>query len=188
VQRMGRQVIALDSLPWQIRTSIETGETAKQVCPRCDGGSSNERSLYIRYGDDDVVTLKCYRVSCGWFALLLADGSAEVTRKKVRQGRLYREPTRPVDGKAAATLGIEYGLAVDSFENRWRLSDDREWLVMSIRDPYGRERGHHGTAVSRLVVRQYQFPSCRSRGRRAIRVSLVPVGLQFRSPSGHRHV
>lgn len=137
---MRRSVIALDSLPAGIAQAIEAGDTRKHVCPRCDGGRSSETSLHVRYSDDGVVRLKCYRASCGWFALLLADGAAEVTRKKIKQGRLYRDPTVPVDESARDMLASAYGL--HGYESRWRLSEDGQTLVMSIRDPCGMERGH----------------------------------------------
>ena len=137
---MRRSVIARDSLPTGIAQAIEAGDTRKHVCPRCDGGQSRETSLHVRYSDDGVVRLKCYRASCGWFALLLNDGTAEVTRKKLKQGRLYRDPTIPIDEDARDLLASAYGL--HGYGDRWRLSTDGQTLVLSIRDAYGLERGH----------------------------------------------
>lgn len=152
-----RSVIALDSLPHQVRRAVEAGDTTKQVCPRCDGGQSGETSLYIRYDDDGVVRLKCYRASCGWFALLLNDGTAEVTRKKVRPASVYREPVLPVDARGRATLMVDYGLNRAVYADRWRMTEDGEVLVMSIRSPYYEERGHQTRTLYRDEKRCFTY-------------------------------
>lgn len=41
------------------------GSSPHEVCPVCNGGSSNEKTFVIRRVAHDIITFRCYRASCG---------------------------------------------------------------------------------------------------------------------------
>lgn len=139
---MALTVIALDALPGYIRDALASG-VDRVKCPRCGGGTSGESSLSIRPKDDGVLSLWCYRSSCGFKALSVLDSSAKFTAKKLKEATVYREATRPVTLEHGTILIADYGLRVDTWtEHGWRSAVTGDWLVMPIRDCFGREIGH----------------------------------------------
>jgi len=45
--------------------SLERGESVRMVCPFCNGGSSNEKSLSIHHNEDGAILFFCHRDRCG---------------------------------------------------------------------------------------------------------------------------
>jgi hypothetical protein len=45
-------------------SELQPGETTHELCPVCDGGSSNEKSLAITRADDGNLLYVCHRASC----------------------------------------------------------------------------------------------------------------------------
>jgi len=139
-----------DALPDYIQTAIDSG-SIREVCPRCDGGSTRESCLSIRYSEDAVTTFKCFRSTCGWFGMTAMDNRARVETKKLKVGRVYRNPTIPLQGNYVSILRDRYQLRRASADGHgWRISEHGEELVMPVLDRYGRERGH--------VTRTFETP------------------------------
>jgi DNA primase len=137
-------------------TINDGGERA--LCPRCAGGTSGEHSLSIRYAEDGVISLKCFRATCGFFGFTLLDPNAEFSRKRVKQATPYREPTRPLDKNVQATLSVDFGLDFGEAQRHgWRLTEDRRTLVLPIRDPYGGVRGHITRTLYETPKRVYTY-------------------------------
>lgn len=132
-------LLTLSSLPEYLRDAIQNNVRA--VCPKCDGGRSREQSLSIRQ-DDRVVSMKCYRASCGWYALAAMESGARVVSKPIKKVTVYRDETKPL-GKYLCSQLASYGLDISTWHTHgWRTDVRTErTLVMPVRDPYGGERG-----------------------------------------------
>ena len=156
---MSRTVVARNALPDYLQRALDAG-SEREVCPRCDGGTDHESSLSIRpdRGGEGVVTMKCFRASCGWFGITLLDGTVQYDLKKIKQGNVYRDPIQPIDMQAYDTLVAGYGLMLTEWEKHgWGLNERGDALVMPIRDHYGRERGHITRTVYEDKKRVYTY-------------------------------
>lgn len=78
----------------------ERGATVREICPRCGGGSSRERSLSLTLTDQGYLLWNCHRASCGfrgkkpvWGVIELADRAAPKKQPKVFQGELTALPS-----------------------------------------------------------------------------------------------
>ena len=156
---MTRTVVARNALPQYLQDAMDAGSD-REVCPRCDGGTHRERSLSIRpdRGGEGVVTFKCFRATCGWFAITLVDKNAVYDMKKVKQGRVYRDPTLPLDDTAVSSLIVDYGLDPAHFTRHgWRMTEDARTLVIPVWDAWGRERGHITRSLYETPKRVYTY-------------------------------
>lgn len=135
-------ILMLDALSPELRQAIAQVD-ARTLCPKCDGGRGREVSLSIRTSADGVVTMKCYRASCGWFGLTMTDTDAGFAFKRSKPARVYRDPTIPLQGKTKRMLANGYGLDRELMDyHGWRLNERGTTLVMPVRDPFGRTLGH----------------------------------------------
>jgi hypothetical protein len=133
-------VLLFANLPESLRDDIGNG-VDRAMCPRCDGGSSKERSLSVRQDGIGVLKLKCWRASCGWYGISVTDKNAKLQSRQVKPPSVYRDETQPLGAKMRAVLTLDYGCSVrKAKEHGWRQNGNT--LVMCIRDPYGQERGH----------------------------------------------
>ena len=58
-------ILTLNRLPDYLQDALRS-QRGREVCPKCDGGSTREESLSIRPRDDGVITkLSCWRATCG---------------------------------------------------------------------------------------------------------------------------
>jgi hypothetical protein len=139
-----REIRSLDSLPEYVRQMIEQPAMgSKTICPVCNGGRTGEISLSVRQVDDGpLVKLSCWRATCNWYCYV-GDAGLRLERKKLKEGRVYMEPTAKVSRWMKDQLASDYGLKASYWdEHGWRQAVDRNELVMPVLDQYGRERGH----------------------------------------------
>ncbi len=144
-------ILTLDKLPDYLQEALRN-HRGREVCPKCDGGSTREESLSIRPLDDDVLLkLSCWRATCGWYAYVGGVDVKAVT-KKVKPGSVYREPICGTSGTELGHMLVsQYGLTPGKwYAHGWGTSEDGKTLVMPVRDPYGRTRGH--------VTRTFDIP------------------------------
>lgn len=156
---MTRTVVARNALPDYLQAALDAG-SQREVCPRCDGGTDRESSLSIRpdQGGEGVITMKCFRASCGWFGITLLDGTVQYDLKKIKLGNVYRDPILTLAGNCASNLIVDYGLNPEQWrEHGWGMNEARNALVMPIRDHYGRERGHITRTVYEDKKRVYTY-------------------------------
>jgi len=152
-----RHVTAISALPQYMQDVIASGAD-RCVCPRCDGGTHRESSLSIRTTDSGVVTFKCFRASCGWYGLTVADPNAIFEQKKIKIGRVYRDPTHPLAGHIADSMVIDYGLKLPLLHQRgWRQNEARDTLIIPVRDRNGLEIGCITRTVMLPEKRVYTF-------------------------------
>lgn len=86
------------------------------------------------------------------------DERADVTRRKVKEARVYDTPTIPLQGEPLSRLIADYGLSKGQMmAHGWRLSEDGNWLVMPVRDPYGLDRGLITRTVYETPKRVYTY-------------------------------
>ena len=147
-------VLLYDALPDTLRTAIDHAYD-RTLCPKCDGGRSRERSLSIRQSEDGVLKLKCFRASCGWFALSMTDPDARLQTKRLKPPSVYRDEIRSLATATDLTLchkirsdySCNLGLAID---HGWGQNERGDTLIMPVRSPYGEVRGH--------VTRTFDMP------------------------------
>jgi hypothetical protein len=120
-------------------SSLQLGETIREICPRCDGGSSREKSLTITLGENGLVW-NCFRAKCDESG---SNGSGNHTPseskplvKKVRRFEGTTKALRDTDKSRIKAL--------------WGISDPLYWyftpdlggrIAMSIRSPTYAHRG-----------------------------------------------
>ncbi len=143
-------MLTVDRLPDYLQEALRN-HSGREVCPKCDGGSTREESLSIRPLDDGVIhKLSCWRATCGWYAYVGGVGAKAVT-KNVKTGSVYREETWPIDVLVETRLGQAYGLKRSVYSmHGWTQDAVGRTLIMPVRDPYGRTRGH--------VTRTFDIP------------------------------
>ena len=134
-------ILTVDRLPEYLQDALRN-HRGREVCPKCDGGSTREESLSIRPLDDGLIhKLSCWRATCGWYAFVGGVDVKSVT-KKVKTGSVYRDETFPLR-VLGHKLGSTYGLGhLHMLAHGWTEDGTGTTLVMPVRDPYGRIRGH----------------------------------------------
>lgn len=123
----------------ELASSLEPGTTIRELCPRCNGGSTNELSLSITTTEDSHVLWQCHRSSC-----------TEKGRTDGVQG-----PDSVI--RAAKRRSVFFGKTVDlspehlaRINELWGITDPKHWwwtdehmgrVCMSIRSPKYVHRG-----------------------------------------------
>ena len=135
-------ILTLDRLPNYLQEALRN-HSGREVCPKCDGGSTCEESLSIRSLDDGVIhKLSCWRATCGWYAYV-GGVDVKVVTRKVKPGSVYRDPALPLSFELREMLAYTYGLKpLFITAHGWSEAESTATLVMPVRDPYGRTRGH----------------------------------------------
>jgi len=125
-----------------VAESMELGETLRQVCPSCLGGSSNEKSMTITVFPNSVVKYNCFRENCpshvhGSFILgagLASTGSQENTN------RVFK-PVLPKRAKFDGTT-----LPLTDFEREWIY---KAWGI--VNPPYWYHTNDYGGRIAMSV-------------------------------------
>lgn len=120
-------------------SELQPGETIHDLCPVCEGGSSNEKSLAITRADDGNLLYVCHRASCNAKGGTKGMGTpyVSVAAKKVR--KRFEGELQPLS---------EWKLK--KIHELWGISDPPAWywtpsyggrVAMSIRSPKYMHRG-----------------------------------------------
>jgi hypothetical protein len=134
-------VLLYDALPDTLRQDISNG-LDRSLCLKCDGGRSRERSLSIRPRDDGVISLRCWRASCSWYALTMTDPNARLQTKQLKPPQVYRDAILPLN-VLQERIEYDYGCDIEAARHHgWGENADGSQLVMPIRAPYSGLRGH----------------------------------------------
>lgn len=135
-------VLLASSLPASLHDAVSRGPDTRELCPRCNGGTSCEQSLDVRHKGGGVVTLKCYRASCDWYAVVVSHSDAKIVSTRIKPPKIYREPTTTIGPIKASELRAAYGVLPGPFRaHGWRIGPRGE-LVMPVRGPFKTLRGH----------------------------------------------
>lgn len=121
-------------------SDLNLGETLRDVCPLCGGGSQSEKSLAITRSEDGSLLYVCHRASCsakgGTSKLGLSSQSTLVPEKK---RKVFDGEVRPLPE-----------LYLDIIYKLWGISEPRHWyytpyaggrVAMSVRSPKYMHRG-----------------------------------------------
>lgn len=123
-----------------LAAEMELGETIRCVCPRCNGGSSQEKSLTITLGEDGSLVWNCFRAKCD---------ESGATGNKTDIPRSTKKSEKPVKRFSGETVPLsEERLRL--IEAKWGITDPPYWywtpsyggrVAMSIRSPKFMHRG-----------------------------------------------
>ena len=121
---------------------LPLGETARQiVCPRCRGGSSNEKSLSITRVDDGLL-YKCHRASCGAAGKVFSSGviaEHRETERKPEKKLGHPEPLTDINEEWLEYLCSKYGVDEELItNNRVMMCPQRNTVVFPCHDTEGR--------------------------------------------------
>lgn len=122
-------------------SELTLGDTTRELCPRCGGGSSGEKSLTITLNEDGVVW-NCFRASC----------SEKGTTNREARSNTKTKP-EPVPKRVRRFEGTTVPLSeqlLERIESMWGITDPPYWywtpdlggrIAMSIRSPKYVHRG-----------------------------------------------
>lgn len=153
MERITQQILLYGS-------GLQPGENTREVCPRCDGGSDQEKSLSITLGEDGVLRWQCFRAKCEGVkgtsetigTQVIPTSQSIPIDKKPRRFEGKTQPLRDVDRARIRTLwGIE------NPEHWYWTNDLGGRIAMSIRSPKYTHRGWvmrdmRGTAAHKAIT------------------------------------
>lgn len=117
--------------------SLGEGQTVREICPRCGGGSSSEKSLGVTRKDGGVVW-QCFRAKCGYKGAIGSHGQPAVTIKAPKK-RVWEGQTMPFAEDHAQRIRELWNM--DPPESWWWTTDYGGRVAMSIRSPRYTHRG-----------------------------------------------
>lgn len=119
---------------------LELGETTREVCPTCGGGSTKEKSLSITQTPEGLVW-QCFRAKCSERGGTSRGGTApplKIAAPEKKRRAVFDGITKPLDERH-----------LERVHKLWRISDPPHWwyapergrVAMSIRGPKYTHRG-----------------------------------------------
>ena len=120
---------------------LQPGDTLREVCPRCEGGSTNEKSLSISMLEDGDIVWQCFRAHCEEKNGASGDGS-HLTRKVVpvlKPRKVFEGTTQALSEGDLAQLEELWGISEPPYW--WYTPDYGGRIAMSIRSPKYAHRG-----------------------------------------------
>lgn len=137
---------------YSIASGLAPGEQWRGVCPRCEGGSSGERSFSVTVNEDSTILYQCFRNKCDARGALNGDGT--VVRTEERRA--------PIPKKVWAGEVLPIPDEVREWVNQtWHMEPPDDWgwttdycgrLTFPVRDVYGARRGWVLRAIDRAVT------------------------------------
>ena len=123
-----------------LASSMDLGDTLRELCPRCEGGSTREKSLSITLTEDGQLLWQCFRANC--------------TEKRGASGRkvIVSATAKPekVRAKFEGTTKALSDYHLAQIKSMWGIEDPPYWyytpdyggrIAMSIRGPKYNHRG-----------------------------------------------
>lgn len=118
---------------------MEAGDSLRELCPFCGGGSSREKSLSITLDDSGVLLWKCFRASCGKGGKKLLWGICQDYASRPKKlGKTFTGLLEPLSKTQVELIGETYGLDIP---NSWRSAPEYSRLYIPVIGPRGEERG-----------------------------------------------
>jgi len=120
-------------------SSLGLGDTVRELCPRCNGGSTNEKSLSITLSEDGNLLWQCFRAKCP---------ESGTTSPQIRSNSGLRKVVKRVlfEGKVEPLNDAQLQRIVEL----WGIHEPLHWywtpehggrVAMSIRSPKYMHRG-----------------------------------------------
>lgn len=123
-----------------LASSMDLGDTLRELCPRCEGGSTREKSLSITLTEDGHLLWQCFRANC-------TEKRGASGRKVIVSNMVVAEKVRKKFEGTTKALS-DYHLA--QLKSMWGIEDPPYWyytpdyggrIAMSIRGPKYNHRG-----------------------------------------------
>lgn len=112
------------------------GTTAREVCPKCGGGSDRESTLAITSASSGVFW-HCFRSSCGYRGGPRGVRHPNVMAK-AKEPRHYTRPYKALNDDQAAVIAQRFDLPSDVIDG-YNEIDDR--FILSVEGPKHQQRG-----------------------------------------------
>lgn len=123
--------------------------TNGEICPRCGGGRTAERSLSVTRMDALRLAYCCHRATCGLRGFIGGTFSSSTSvsvpsDRGTKTTELYSAETQGLGEDWLYELGGLYRFSEDEIRRLgWTEEVNSCWLVVRIRQPDGKERGVH---------------------------------------------
>lgn len=126
---------------------LENGQTLREICPKCGGGSTREKSLSISITETGHLAWFCHRASCGARGKELAWGV--VRRSSPKAPRPYTGSLELLDDVQADWLWDRFQISSDTTTDlRYRNAVDDNRIAIPVFGPAGQRRGYDNRAIS----------------------------------------
>lgn len=126
--------------PWEIEaiaTHVPKGQSERAVCPKCNGGTDNEKCLQVYVDQDFQFHWRCYRATCGYRGGKSYTGMPIVPSKK--EAKFYTRPTVWPSTEQHELIYRRFGLPSGTVDAYCK-EDDR--FILSVDGPNrGNKRG-----------------------------------------------
>lgn len=124
---------------------LHPGETIREVCPHCKGGTTKEESFVIGRTETGKIFLKCHRASCGYTQLLNIgkNGIVIENRQKPQSGPPYQGELLKLPQPVLDHFAVQYGLSGDEcYFQGWRWATHSERVYMPVWNDCRHVRGY----------------------------------------------
>lgn len=136
-----------DQLPPDLAALVDTlhEDVNGQLCPRCEGGRTGERTLSLRLDGSLIVRLSCWRASCGFRAAVLrrdTDGSeVKLVSSQKFQPRYYRRPLHAPTRPMTDFMFTKYTIGAEACMEFMQQTEKPLQAYLPVLGPDKRERG-----------------------------------------------
>lgn len=130
-------MVAVDVL--MLASTLEPGETIRELCPRCNGGSTQEKSLTITLDYDGGVVWNCFRDRCDNKGRSGGTYIPKTDTPEIKKYKRFEGETRPLSD-----------FHLEKIRNKWGIVNPPYWywtgeyggrVAMSVRSPKFMHRG-----------------------------------------------
>lgn len=130
-----------DHILW-LAAELDTGTSARYICPICHGGQSKERTLSVSRTGTRVVKYKCHRASCNVGGTIFSGGQegVPITAAKKKDPRIFDRPTEMLGLAQQTSLDLKFELDITTMNLiRWCPVENR--YILPINSPKHTRRG-----------------------------------------------
>jgi len=124
-----------------LASNMSLGDTTRELCPRCNGGSKQEKSLSITLSEEGLVW-QCFRASCSEKGADTKSGfylPSKSTQEPVTKRKRFQGTTVPLNDAMKERIFTMWGITDPPY---WYWTNDNGGRVaMSIRSPKYTHRG-----------------------------------------------
>lgn len=122
-----------------LASTLEPGETLRDICPRCGGGSTKENSLTITLDYDGGVVWNCFRDRCEERGASGGNGIPREVTPSEKKYKRFEGTTEPLSDFRLLKIKQKWGITNPPY---WYWTNDYGGRVaMSIRGPNYMHRG-----------------------------------------------
>ena len=120
--------------------SLDVGQTLREVCPRCNGGSSTEKSLTITKNMDGSIVWNCFRDKCPERGgNVKASSEKQSPPSAPKPHKRFEGDTQPLSEQRLTRVRDKWGITNPPY---WYWTNDYGGrIAMSIRSPRYMHRG-----------------------------------------------